>query len=247
MKKLLFVLFPAFFIGQNIQAQNCTCNPNGFNPFVITLKGITTTVRCGHQFSLTCKDTVKINGGYKCVPAGTSTCAIKFVAVLKDSAGVVIQTYPAFSFPWAYTFAAAGSYTLEITPICGNTKCPPCRFFFTVTCTPPVCDCNVNGWQPFTASISNNPSMTVNCGRQFGVPKGKPFKLMGKYLCRGNCIAKYTAVLKNNVTGALVESYLGFTFPWNYTFTIAGNYKLEITLICSAKKCQPCVFYFTVN
>jgi hypothetical protein len=221
----------------------CTCNPNGFNPFVVTLRGVTTTVRCGHQFSLTCNDTIKINGGYKCVGG----CAVKFVAVLKNSAGVVIQNYAPFNFPWMNRFLAAGNYSLEITPICGNTKCPPCRFFFTVTCVPPVCDCNPTGWQPFTATIGTTPPMTVNCGHQFGVHKQIPFKLVGKYICRGDCVAKYSAVLKNNVTGAIIQNYPVFTFPWNYTFTIAGNYKLEITPMCGDKKCTPCVFYFTVN
>jgi hypothetical protein len=223
----------------------CTCNPNGFNPFVVTIGGVATTVRCGHQFSVKCGEPIKMNGGYKCVGA----CVAKFTAVLKNAAGVVIQNYPAFTFPWNYSFAAAGNYSLEITPICGNTRCTPCRFFFTVTCPPTTtaCDCNVNGWQPFTATISNNPPMTVNCGHQFGVPKGKPFKLVGKYICKGDCVAKYSAVLKNNVTGALVQNYPVFTFPWTYTFAVAGNYKLEITPICGTKRCQPCVFYFTVN
>jgi len=248
MKKLLFIILSAFFLGQNVQAQTvtpqCTCNPNGFNPFVATLRGVTTTVRCGHQFSLTCSDTIKINGGYKCV----GDCAVKFTAVIKNSAGVAIQTYTTFNFPWTYAFAAAGNYSLEITPICGTTKCPPCRFFFTVTCTLPTttCDCNVNGWQPFIATIDKTPPMTVNCGHQFGVTKGKPVKLVGKYLCIENCIAKYTAVLKNNVTGAIVQNYPVFTFPWAYTFAVSGNYKLEIIPICGTKKCQPCVFYFTV-
>ena len=89
--------------------------------------------------------------------------------------------------------------------------------------------------------------MTVNCGHQFGVPKDKPFKLVGTYTCKGNCVAKYSAVLKNNVTGALIQNYPVFTFPWTYTFAVAGNYKLEITPMCGDKKCQPCVFYFTVN
>ena len=245
MKKILFIILSAFFIGNNVQAQSCTCNPNGFNPFVVTLRGVTTTVKCGHQFSLTCHDSILIKGGYKCV----GDCAVKFVAVLKNSAGVVIQNYSPFNFPWSYNFLAAGNYSLEITPICGTTKCPPCRFFFTVTCPPPTtaCDCDVNGWQPFTATIGTTPPMTVNCGHQFGVHKLIPFKLVGKYICRGNCVAKYSAVLKNNVTGGLVMNYPVFTFPWNYTFTIAGNYKLEITPMCGDKKCQPCVFYFTVN
>ncbi len=249
MKKLSLIFMTLVLFGSiarsqvTVNPQTCTCNPNGFNPTVVTLNGVTSTVRCGHQFSLKCGEPIKINGGYKCV----GTCLVKFTAVLKNAVtGVVVQNYPVFNYPWVYTFAAAGNYKLEITPICGNTRCTPCVFYFTVTC-PPSCDCKVNGWQPFTATISNNPPMTVNCGHQFGVPKGKTFKLAGKYICTGTCIAKYSAILKNNVTGAVVQNYPAFTFPWTYTFAVAGNYKLEITPICGDKRCTPCVFYFTVN
>jgi len=110
-----------------------------------------------------------------------------------------------------------------------------------------TCDCSVNGWQRFTATISKKAAMTVNCGHQFGVPKGKPFKLAGKYLCKGDCVAKYSAVLKDNMTGLVVQNYPVFTFPWTYTFAVAGNYKLEITTICAGKRCQPCVYYFTIS
>lgn len=223
-------------------AATCTCNPSGWQPATAIIGANTMTVNCGHQFSLTCSDKVTIRQEYKCL----GNCVAKYSAVLKNAAGVVIQTYASFTFPWNYQFTAAGNYSLEITPICGATKCTPCRYFFTVTC-PPACDCSVTGWQPFTATISANPPQTVNCGHQFGVPKGKVFKLDGKYVCKGNCTAKYTAVLKNNVTGAIVQNYPAFTFPWSYTFTAAGNYKLEITPICGDKKCQPCVFYITVN
>ena len=246
MKKLLFILF-ALIMGQNLKAQSCTCNPNGFNPFEITLRGAVTTVRCGHQFSLNCGETIKINGGYKCTPAGATTCPVKFVAVLKNAAGVVIQNYSPFTFPWSYAFAAAGNYSLEITPICGTNKCPPCRFFFTVTCPQPVCNCNPNGWVPFNASISNNPSMSVNCGHQFGLTCRDTIRIKGNYRCLGTCVAKYSAVLKNAVTGAIIQNYPVFNFTWQHIFPVAGNYKLEITPICGNTRCTPCVFYFTVT
>jgi len=119
-------------------------------------------------------------------------------------------------------------------------------FFIGQNIQAQTCACNPNGWQPFTAII-NKTTQTVNCGHQFGVPKEKPFKLVGKYLCKDTCTAKYSAVLKNNVTRAVVQNYPVFTFPWTYTFLEAGNYKLEITPICGGKRCQPCVFYLTVN
>ena len=231
----------------NVPAQtSCVCNPNGWQPYSATINGTSQTVRCGHQFSLKCNDKVSLKSEYKCVG---NNCTTKYSAVLKNTTtGAVVQTYASFTFPWSYQFLAAGNYSLEITPLCGNTRCTPCRFFFTVTCPPTTtaCDCNDNGWQPFISTIANNAPLTVKCNYQFSLKKTQPFKLVGKYLCKGTCVTKYSAVLKNNVTGAVVMNYPSFTFPWNYAFAAVGNYKLEITTICGDKRCQPCVFYFTV-
>ncbi|MEQ1676876.1 MAG: hypothetical protein ABL876_09255 [Chitinophagaceae bacterium] len=250
--KRLFLLFLAAFTGCIVMAQTtapgpaapaCACNPSGWQPGTAIINTASMTVNCGHQFSLKCTDKITLKQVYKCI----GTCTAKYSAVLKNAVtGAVVANYPVFTFPWIHQFPVAGNYSLEITPICGTTRCTPCRYFFTVTC-PTACDCKVNGWQPFTATISANPPMTVNCGHQFAVPKGKPFNLKGKYICQGTCTAKYTAVLKNNVTGAIVQNYPNFTFPWTYTFAVAGNYKLEITPMCGNKKCTPCVCYFTVN
>lgn len=228
-------------------AQTCACNPNGFNPFKVTTRNGTVAVRCGHQFTVKCDESIKMEGGYKCVGLN---CGVKFVAILKNTAtGVIVQNYSPFSFPWSYSFPAAGNYSLEITPICGNNKCTPCIFYFTVVCsTPPTasCDCDVNGWQQFTAYNGSNDAQKVSCNFQFSVKKGSQFKLAGKYVCKGNCVAKYKAVLKNNATGAVIQSYSNFNFPWDYNFSVAGSYKLEIIPICGDKQCTPCVFYFTV-
>lgn len=251
MKKLILLIITVFTINSMMMAQttvpgaaaNCACNPNGWEPGTAIINNQSKPITCGYQFGLKCTDKITIRQVYKCL----GNCTAKYTAVLKNTTtGAVVMSYASFSFPWTYQFTIAGNYSLEITPLCGTAKCSPCRYFFTVTC-PAVCDCDVNGWQKFTSTISNNAPQIVNCGHQFGVPKGKPFKLVGKYICKGTCIAKYAAVLKNNVTGAVVQNFPSFTFPWNYTFATAGNYKLEITPICGDKRCTPCVFYFTVN
>ncbi len=222
--------------------QTCKCNPNGWQPGYALINNVKREIKCGYQFSLKCNDIITINEKYLCL----GNCAAKYSAVLKNATtGVVVMSYASFTFPWTYHFTTAGNYSLEITPMCGDAKCTPCRFFFTVIC--PTCDCNVNGWQPFTATIANNPPMTVKCGYQFSLKKGQPFKLDGKYLCKGDCLAKYVATLKNSATGALVQNYPAFTFPWMYTFMIPGNYTLEIIPMCGSKRCTPCIFYFTVQ
>jgi hypothetical protein len=251
MKKLCLIVLAVVFGTSMVWSQttspghpNCTCNPNGWQPITALIGNTSRAVSCGYQFSLKCNEKITLRGDYKCL----GSCATKYSAVLKNAAGAVVMNYPVFIFPWSYSFAVAGNYSLEITPICGTTKCTPCRFFFTVTCTTAVCECDPNGWKPFIAYFNNGASkQTVNCGFQFGIKKQQPFRLAGEYKCKGTCVAKYTAVLKNNVTNTVVQNYPSFTFAWPYTFTIAGNYKLEITPICGDKRCTPCVFYFTVN
>ena len=76
---------------------------------------------------------------------------------------------------------------------------------------------------------------------------GIRIKLNGKYTCKGNCTAKYMAVLKNNTTGAVIQNYPAFSFPYSYNFPAAGDYRLEITPVCGNKKCPPCVIYFSAQ
>jgi hypothetical protein len=252
MKKILSLFLFAVLFNSNGNSQTtvpittqptCSCNPTGWQPGTATINNVSKPITCGYQFSLKCNDVINIQDLYKCI----GTCVVKYTAVLKNTAtGAVVVNYPAFTFPWSYTFTAAGNYSLEITPICGTAKCTPCRFFFTVTCPTAACDCKTDGWQPFTATVSGKPPMTVKCGHQFGFKKTEPFKLAGKYICKGDCPAKYSAELKNSATGAVVMSNPAFTFPWNYAFAASGNYKLEITPICGNKRCQPCIFYFTI-
>ncbi|MFT3932459.1 MAG: hypothetical protein QM726_02495 [Chitinophagaceae bacterium] len=220
----------------------CNCNPDGWAPFTATINHTSSTVKCGYQFSLTCKDTINLKSIYKCL----GDCAAKYTAVLKNTTtGVVVQTYASFSFPWMYRFMTAGVYSLEITPICGDKKCTPCRFFFTVKCDQ-ACDCNTAGWSPFELVDATGAKQIIKCGQRTVVKKGVPIKLLGKYTCKGDCAAKYTAVLKNSA-GIVVQNYPSFNFPYSYTFPAAGVYRLEIVPICGNKKCQPCLIYFVMQ
>jgi hypothetical protein len=145
-----------------------------------------------------------------------------------------------------YRFAGPGNYSLEITPICGDKVCQTCRFFFTVKDCKQVCDCNPEGWQTSVAIVGNKETK-IKCGYQFSLKLGEPIKINGKYLCKGDCNVKYVARLFNTVTGATLNNYSPFMFPWSYAFKDIGKFELEITPICGDKKCQPCMYYFTVT
>ena len=221
----------------------CKCNPSGWAPFTAAINNKQKTVKCGYQFALTCADTVSLKSIYKCI----GHCEAKYTAVLKNAGtGVVVQTYSPFTFPWNHRFTTPGNYTLEITPLCGDNKCTPCRFSFTVKNCDTACDCNPNGWSKLELTTAAGVK-TIQCGEKLAVKKGAPARLNGKYTCRGKCTAKYTAVLINNATGAVIQNYPSFSFPYSYNFPAAGDYRLEIIPVCGNKKCPPCVIYFTAQ
>ena len=256
MKKNLLLIVAAAFFNLSLKSQttfaettqNCDCNPEGWNQaFVEIIHSYSYTVKCGFQFSLECTETISLESRYKC--QSEFICFARFIAVLKNNTtGTVEMTDTSFTFPWRYNFASAGNYSLEITPICGDKKCTPCRFFFTVTCLElEVCDCEVSDRGHFDASIDDNPSQEVACGFQLSLKTGQLFEMSGiHYFCSGDCISESTAVLKNNVTGAVIADYPKY-YKLSYTFKAPGKYKLEIFPKCEKKRCEPCVFYFTVK
>ncbi len=251
MKKLIFnALLLAFFaIGASAQPAtnnpsnpNCTCNPKGWQPFTAYIGNKAMPVNCGYQFSVNCREPIRLNGMYKC----TGDCKSTYSAVLKNSSGVVVMSYPSFSFPWSYSFTAAGNYSLEIVPKCGNTPCEPCRFFFTVVCpTSSACDCGE--WRSIIAVMADGTKKTVSCGYQFAVKLQQKLQLEAAYVCRGNCAVKYEGVLKNSATTAVIMNYPSMSFPWSYTFATAGTYELDIIPLCGDKRCPSCKFYITVR
>jgi hypothetical protein len=223
----------------------CKCNTAGWATFAARInQKPAIKVKCGHQFSLTCADTINLKSIYKCL----GNCESKYTAVLKNTGtGVVVQNFTPFNFPFSYRFAAPGTYSLEIIPTCGDSKCTPCRFFFTVRNCDTACDCNPDGWSPFELVHATGEKITLKCGAKVAVKKGSPIRLIGKYTCKGSCATKYMAVLRNNATGTVVQNYPAFSFPYSHNFPAAGVYRLEITPVCGTKKCPPCVIYFVVQ
>jgi hypothetical protein len=240
MKKICLLLMVAFLTLHHLNAQVCSCGT--WSAFTEIIKNKQTTVKCGNQFSLTCSDTITLKGLYKC----TGKCETRYIAVLKNTVtNTVVQNFSPFTFPWSYRFTTAGSYSLEITPLCGKNKCTPCRFFFTVKCDE-ACNCNPKGWTNFELITVTGLKTVVKCGEKVPVKKGSAVTLNGKYTCTGKCAAQYIAVLKNNA-GTVIHNYPAFSFPYTYTFPAAGVYQLKIVAVCGGKKCPPCIIYFVVQ
>ncbi|RZL66616.1 MAG: hypothetical protein EOO93_05465, partial [Pedobacter sp.] len=227
MKKI--ILLATFILGIliNVKAQDCSCNPNGFNPFVYSNGKATQTVRNGHQFSLKCKQPFAINGGYKC-DYSDKVCDVKLVAVLKNASGTVIKSFSNFTFPLAYEFETGGNYSIEITPICGGKKCPTVKFHFNVACDEAAkCDCNKAGWDNIYVSI-DNVSKLIACGATINLKVGMQFSFKGGYKCEGNCDAVLNAKLTNLSTGS-VQNFPNFKMDGvNSPFPTVGKYKFVI-------------------
>src|SRR5205814_1034061 len=130
-----------------------------------------------------CNDSVFIKGGYKCI----GDCNAKYTASLLYPGGVV-TAIPSFSFPWLHFFTSNGTYTLIITPLCGNDTCKPCYINFKVTgCR--ECKCNPNnGWRPFHVQI-NGVLKTAACYDTLNVKCNDSVFLKGGYKCIGDCNA----------------------------------------------------------
>jgi hypothetical protein len=246
MKKLIILLILFASTSYIANAQNCDCNPNGFNPFVFSYAKTSQTVRDGHQFSVKCKTPFVLNGGYKC-SYSTKVCDVKLKAVIKDATGTVIKTYENFTFPLEYEFLNGGNYVLEITPICGDKKCPTVKFYFGVSCEDVAdCKCNKAGWDQIYASI-DNVSKQIACNATIGLKVGQPFALKGGYKCEGNCNAVLNAKLTNLGTGR-VQNFPNFKMDGvNSPFPTAGKYKLIINPLCGDKKCPPCTLFINVQ
>ncbi|MNK28869.1 hypothetical protein D3C87_472540 [compost metagenome] len=246
MKKLIIFLILFASTSYIASAQNCDCNPNGFNPFVFSYAKTSQTVRDGHQFSVKCKTPFTLNGGYKC-NYSAQICEVKFRATLKNDAGVVIKNYANFIFPLEHEFENAGNYVLEIFPICGAKKCPSVKFYFGASCDQTAdCNCNKAGWDNIYASI-DNVSKLITCGSTINLKKDQPFSFKGGYKCLGNCDAVLNAKITNLSTGR-TQNFPNFKMDGvNSPFTTAGKYRLVINPICKNKKCPPCTINIIVN
>lgn len=230
-----------------INAQNCKCNPHGFNPFQYTYNGETQTVRSMHQFDVKCNTPILLNGGYKC--SYKTVCDVKLKATIKknDASGSIIKSYDDFTFPWKYEFENAGSYVLEITPWCGGKVCAAAKFYFTVTCDKPtVCKCRgKDGWNKFTAYIDGAAKPT-NCGESFQIGLKQQFGLEGGYKCEGNCNVALKGQIVNTTTGES-QSFPNVNLSGIINFPSAGDYKLILTPTCAKEECDVCIFYVTVK
>jgi len=105
-------------------------------------------------------------------------------------------------------------------------------------------------WDGIGFYVGDKPLNKYKCGYQFSVKKTDKIKFVsGSYNCiaTGACDVIYTALLYR---GSSIVKRIN---PFNFTTEIisfttgAGSYRLVLEATCNNKKCQQCVYYFTVN
>jgi hypothetical protein len=132
MKKILSILFSIIVTGTAINAQ-CTCGsaPNWNTALIKIGPGVSDKYKCGHQFTVTCMDTIRFRtGGYNCTGL---PCTKKYLANVYTSTGVLTRTLDPFSFSSSLlVFIRPGTYKVTIYAFCNHNGCTPCFYYFTV-------------------------------------------------------------------------------------------------------------------
>ena len=135
------------------------------------------------------------------------------------------------------SFLAAGTYTLTITPVCGNRECEKCRFTIKI---PPTCDCK--GWIREKPVIIHNPDGTaagnVYCGDtvRFSNTGTYQFTSPGYFCNPDNCPVTYKWKVAGPVSGN------GSGNPFSFNFSLPGTYTVVIVPLCGNRECEPCIF-----
>ena len=150
--------------------------------------------------------------------------------------------------PFDFNFSAFGTYTVTISPQCGNERCEPCVFTLIIKKT----DCYCNEWTNNNVDVN----WTDKRGRQRGnvvcnspnpiilsdVCSGQPITgNFGPYLCMPeNCQVKYLW----KVTGPNNFTFGPGTYTTSTSFsfipTKEGAYILNVTPVCGNDRCKSC-------
>ncbi len=106
-------------------APPCDCKGWSGKPVKIVSPIKSAFVKCGGTVTLKKGPYTLASPVYFCTP---STCTPIYIW---NITGPAIGTHTGITYPFLFT--TAGTYTVTITPICGDHKCPPCIFKVVVT------------------------------------------------------------------------------------------------------------------
>jgi len=147
--------------------------------------------------------------------------------------------------PFSFNFSASGTYTVVITPVCGGTRCEPCKFIINIK---PGCNCDGQGWitdKPVVIqSTAGTAGTSIPCGGTGQLNSTGTYTIISPdFLCNppANCPATYQWQISGPVNG------YGTGKPFTFNFSVPGSYAVVITPICGGVKCAICKFQIIVK
>jgi hypothetical protein len=227
--------------------KNCKCGK--WSSFKGGVAGTTPlNLLCNGEYEAKCNQIYNIAAQYQCL--GDANCNAKYNAYMVNPLGVAIPiTSASVAFNYAFTPTTNGAYTLVIEPICGNTKCEPCKIRFVVKdCapTPPPCTCGK--WAFFKWGVTGTATTDLVCGKEYVAKCKQPYNIGAQYQCEGdNCNAKYNAYILSPTGASTTVATSTSTLATTFTPTTNGTYTLVVTPTCGTTKCEPCKVFFKVQ
>jgi hypothetical protein len=188
--------------------------------------------------------TLQITGTYQLTPPGfvcsPETCTPTYKWVIS---GPVPGS--GSGNPFTFNFSLNGTYSVVITPVCGDITCPECKFVIMIK--PATCDCKGTGWikdKPVVIqSTSGQVTGNVLCDSTINIQYSGTYQITAPdYLCNPvTCAATYSW----SILGPLTGSGNGKIFSFN--FSLAGTYVVTIIPYCGNLPCPPCKFTVVIR
>lgn len=242
-KSFLFIFLLFILIGhsngqtesKSITSIKCTCGQ--WSGIEVVISGTPTTpggnVKCGGEIQLPNVGTYQISTtDFICKPAKCEATYNWQVTGPVSGNGT--------GKPFSFFFSAPGTYTVIVTPICGNQKCEPCKFTVIIK---PICSCGQwKGIEVVIGGTSGNPGANVKCGGQVTLNSGTYQIIPTDFICNPtSCPATYHWQVTGPVSGN------GTGKPFSFNFSAPGTYTVLVTPLCNGQRCEPCKFIVIIN
>jgi hypothetical protein len=214
-----------------------------------TTAATSTNLKCDGIYPIDCKKSYTFFAEYACK---TPNCVASYKATLTVPGGVTYNLLTSSTGNLSHTFTPVtdGDYVLNITPICGDKACTPCKIILRVTNCAATCVCGK--WSDMTMKLDTSKLLKpLVADNQYKANCNKPVAVAAKYNCQATgttaCDVKYDAYLLSPSGVSTPVPASSGTFGYTFTPTTNGTYLLIIQPICGGTKCEPIKFGFYVN
>jgi hypothetical protein len=240
----------------------CECKKWTNPKVIINWKGINCTEEydttyCGDEVKLYIAEGTSISGSfseYICMP---ESCFSKYIWKITGPANFQSPGYPNPTTSRTFSFSPTltGTYTLTITPYCGDTTCTPCIIKFNIVKIVKCCECGK--WTSKAVTINwtgancKQDYDTTYCREEIKLNIAKGTSINGSFnpcICTPkSCSSKYIW----KITGPANFKSPGYPNPtasrtFSFSPTLTGTYTLTIIPVCGDNKCEPCIIKFNI-